>query len=184
MGPIVGLTIPATAFAAVVTFNVDISVSATNGHVLRVVGTITGDSETNTITESDLAFIHSSDAPVQLPTLPHVSDPTAFEWSVSETELRFVRTSTASSSVVWRTELVDYPAPEYRLYLGTGNQAHYLIYSELLPGDPDNHIVELLAASGPDAPGFLVGTAATVPEPSSTAIWSLGVLGLAMIRRR
>lgn len=182
------LAFPASPlFGATITYNVNLSgQDPTSGHTLLVTGTITADTTTNTLLDESLTFFHEDEPGVALTFLNPSGEGVGWDWNATPQELRFERISSENGSARWRAAFdpPGQPFVEYWLefHSGVGDfRDHVMGYVLDDPDGVDLDQVVLKPASGPDSPGFLLGT--VVPEPSSILMFALASL-LMMNRRR
>ena len=178
-----------TARAAIMTFNVDFfGVGGARNHDLHVFGTITVDPTMPVAplaTSSNLWLQHETDNPIALPSRPTSDAPvlSALEWNLSGNDLYISRTSTA-------TEKLRFDSFGVRgvdnfigvgFSFGSGTRQHRIDFAHSGQLGVDGLILK--DASGPDGPlGFFVGTAVSIPEPTS-AIFLAGLSAAFSMRR-
>lgn len=152
------LLVSFNVLAAEYTYSVSLSGTDVNsGHTISVTGTATADNATNSLVTTSLVFNHESDPPVALPSnyslvLGTTSD---FSWTVTPTELRFVRETTNNTRLQWRTTTGAIPGPDsYTLELGAGiPQTRIFFFNE----NGDLEIVIFESANQPAGSSFLFG---------------------------
>ena len=168
-------------FAEPIVYDVDISAQEPGGPEMSISGSITADPELDTITSSELLFHFDGAAGIPIEATPIVfQDSPAFSWNITPAEIRFERLSETTgdrANVDWFGESNGFEA---NLHFGTGPAWHTMEYFNVENGD--SVLYDLKLASGPDFPGYLLGTA--VPEPTCALLLGIGLACLPTSRRR
>ena len=161
------------------------------GHRIGVSGTVTFATDTQSIVDSSLEFLHESDAPLAMEMRPReLLEGLYWHWLATQSELRLVidgASPAGFTAFVWGTN----PGPTledfygiYGVHGGSFPPFVHLVYSNQDPPDPlfnhgpDDDSVGFIVPSA----GFLFGVA--VPEPSALTLAVLGTLGLLIAARR
>ena len=193
--------------AAVLTFNVDLSAAELSvdlsgagiptGRVLSITGSITVDPDvafSSSVATSALRFEIDGDAKFAFAANPAIDDNGQLYWTESDGNLYLNREyggggATSVSTMEWRDETLPglvRTTAGFRSSNGDSTEIHALRIEYLFaPASRISYLAILKIPSGADGPqGFLFGTSATVPEPSSLAILSVGAWGIAGRHRK